>query len=71
MTGSTVRLGRNAHIARAYAYRSQSDSSFEWLEKAYQIRDPVLTYIKADPGFAKFRADSRYKALLRKMNLPE
>jgi len=58
-------------IARVYAYQSQSDRTFEWLEKAFQVRDPVLTYIKADPSFAKYRSDSRYKAVLQKMNLPE
>jgi TolB-like protein/DNA-binding winged helix-turn-helix (wHTH) protein len=58
-------------IGRVYAYWNQSDRAFEWLERAFQVRDPVLTYIKADPSFAKFRADSRYKALLQKMNLPK
>jgi tetratricopeptide (TPR) repeat protein len=58
-------------IARVYAHRSQSDRTFEWLEKAFQVRDPVSTYIKADPGFAKYRGDSPYKAVLQKMNLPE
>jgi hypothetical protein len=50
---------------------SQSDRAFEWLEKAFQVRDPVLTYIKAERIFAKLRGDYRYKALLQKMNLPE
>ena len=58
-------------IARVYAYMSQSDRAFEWLEKAFQVRDPVLTYIKAERIFAKLRGDYRYKALLQKMNLPE
>jgi TolB-like protein/DNA-binding winged helix-turn-helix (wHTH) protein len=58
-------------IARVYAYQSQSDRTFEWLEKAFQVRDPVLTFIKADQSFAKYRDDSRYKAVLQKMNLPE
>ena len=58
-------------IARVCAYMSQSDRAFEWLEKAFQVRDPVLTYIKAERIFAKLRGDYRYKALLQKMNLPE
>jgi TolB-like protein/DNA-binding winged helix-turn-helix (wHTH) protein len=58
-------------IARVYAYMSQSDRAFEWLEKAFQVRDPVLAYIKAERIFAKLRGDYRYKALLQKMNLPE
>src|SRR5262249_46197269 len=57
--------------ARVYSYLGQNERVFEWLEKAFQVRDPALTYIKADPTFAKFGADSRYRALLQKMKLPD
>ncbi|HEY3655247.1 MAG TPA: hypothetical protein VGL34_09655 [Steroidobacteraceae bacterium] len=58
-------------IARVYAYRGQSETAFEWLERAYRDRDPAMPYLKGDPSFEKLREDSRYKALLHKMNLPE
>jgi TolB-like protein len=58
-------------IARVLAYQGQSDRTFEWLDRAYRERNPVLPYIKGDPSFVKLRGDSRYKALLQKMNLPE
>jgi TolB-like protein/tetratricopeptide (TPR) repeat protein len=58
-------------IAAAYAGRSDSDSAFDWLERAYQQRDPVLGYIQYAITLSALRSDSRYKALLRKMNFPD
>jgi len=57
-------------IAQVYAYRGESDKSFEWLERAYKQRDPGLTEIKTDPLFRNLRHDSRYSDLLTKMHLP-
>jgi serine/threonine protein kinase/Tfp pilus assembly protein PilF len=58
-------------IAEAYAWRGEKDKAFEWLERAYQQRDGGLSDIKTDPPLAGLRSDPRYKAFLRKMNLPE
>jgi TolB-like protein/Tfp pilus assembly protein PilF len=58
-------------IARVYAWRGQKDQAFQWPERANEQRDPSLTWIKIDPYFRSSRGDPRYKALLRKMNLPE
>jgi hypothetical protein len=35
------------------------------------VRDDGLPWLKIDPGLRSLRGDPRYKALLRKMNLPE
>jgi hypothetical protein len=58
-------------VAQAYAWRGERDKAFEWLERAYQQQDAGLTGIKIDPLPASLRSDPRYKAFLRKMNLPE
>ena len=58
-------------IAEAFAWRGENGKAFEWLERAYQQRDGGLTTIKTDPLLASLSDDPRYKALLRKMNLPE
>jgi len=58
-------------IADAYAYRGELDQAFAWLERAYRQKDSALYMIKADPFFKNLHADPRYKAFLRKMNLPE
>jgi len=58
-------------IAEVYAYRGQADDAFRMLERAYAQKDPYLYELKGDSFFKSLRSDSRYKALLRKMNLPE
>jgi len=57
-------------IAQVYAYRGESDKSFEWLDHAYQQRDPGLPEIKSNPLFKNLRHDPRYTKLLKKMSLP-
>ena len=57
-------------IAEVYAFRGESDKSFEWLERAYKQRDPGLTEIKADPLLKPLRHDPRYTEFLQKMRLP-
>ena len=59
------------YIAESYAFRGQKDEAFKWLDRAYAQKDVVLWQIKGDPLFKNLEADPRYKAFLRKMNLPE
>jgi TolB-like protein len=58
-------------IASVYAWRGETDLAFMWAERAYAHRITGLTWIKIDPHFRYLRSDPRYKALLKKMNLPE
>jgi tetratricopeptide (TPR) repeat protein len=60
-----------SEIARVYAFRGEKDRAFEWLDRAYDARDEDLYFIKGDPLLKKLESDPRYKAFLRKMNLPE
>jgi TolB-like protein/tetratricopeptide (TPR) repeat protein len=60
-----------SEIARVYAFRGEKDHAFEWLDRAYEARDEDLYFMKADPLFKNLEPDPRYKAFLRKMNLPE
>jgi len=58
-------------IAQAYAFRGESDEAFKWLDRAYAQKDSGgLPFIKSDPLFKKLESDPRYKAFLKKMNLP-
>jgi tetratricopeptide (TPR) repeat protein len=58
-------------IASTYARRGEAEHAFEWLERAYRQHDDDLPGLKNSLGFKGLRADPRYKAMLRKMNLPE
>jgi TolB-like protein/Tfp pilus assembly protein PilF len=57
-------------IAVAYAWRAETNLTFEWLEQAYRQRDPALTLLNLELGLSGVRADPRHAALLQKMNFP-
>jgi TolB-like protein/Tfp pilus assembly protein PilF len=63
--------GDEGGIAWAYAARGELDSAAAWFERAYTQRDLSLTFLKCMADAPKFVRDPRYKALLRKMNLPD
>jgi adenylate cyclase len=58
-------------IAEVYASQSELDLAFQLLEKSYSERSPELLLLQVDPLIANLRPDPRYKALLRKLKLPE
>jgi TolB-like protein len=58
-------------IAEVYAYRGEHDDAMKWLERAYVQKDGTLKWIARDPTMTNLESDPRYKAFLRKMNLPE
>jgi serine/threonine-protein kinase len=47
------------------------DAAFHWWEQAVEVRDPLVVPIKTFPFFDPVRGDSRYRDLLRRMNLSE
>jgi eukaryotic-like serine/threonine-protein kinase len=57
-------------IAEVYAYRGKPDKAFEWLDRAYQQRDPGIPGLKTDPLLQSLRQDPRYTALLTRLGLP-
>ena len=57
-------------VAEVYAYRGEADTVFEWLEKAYALRDGGLSELKGDPFMKNIEKDPRYKEFLNKMKLP-
>ena len=58
-------------FARVYAYRRDLDRALRYLEEGYETHDSNLWYIRGDPLLTNLEGDRRYKAFLRKMNLPE
>ena len=57
-------------IALLYVFLGNNDRAFEWLERAYEAKDPNMPYIGL-PIFDNLRDDPRLKDLRRRMNLPE
>jgi hypothetical protein len=46
------------------------DRAFEWLDRAYEAKDHSFCF-KGDPLLKNLEGDPRYKAFLKKPNLPE
>jgi adenylate cyclase len=59
------------YVAMNYAYRNDHDLALQWLERAYKQKDIGFVEIVGEPLFRNLANDSRYKAFLKKMNLPE
>ena len=62
---------RSFWIALVYAARNDPDRAFTWLDCALRQHDDGLLWMTGDHFLAILSSDSRYTALLRKMNLPE
>ena len=58
-------------IAILYGALGDLNQAFAWLDKAYDERDPELTYLKV-PGrrFEPLRHDARYQQLVRRIGFP-
>jgi DNA-binding winged helix-turn-helix (wHTH) protein/TolB-like protein/tetratricopeptide (TPR) repeat protein len=57
-------------IAMVYNGLGEYDEALLWLEHAYDARDVLLApFIKADPSWDRLRANPRFVAILKRMNL--
>ncbi len=56
-------------FAYTYALLGDKDHVLEWLEKAYEERDPWL-YVKGEPRLDNLRSDPRFKDLVQRLGLP-
>jgi TolB-like protein/tetratricopeptide (TPR) repeat protein len=57
-------------IAEVYALRHDPDDMFKWLERAWTVRDPGISYLLYDPFILRYRADPRFTAFCKKVGLP-
>ena len=58
-------------IATLFTRAGKNEEALDWLEIAYEERDPNFFYICIDPIFDDLRDDPRFKQLLRHLNLPQ
>ena len=57
-------------IAEVHAVRGDTDGALDWLDRAYELRDPGLVEIKGDPFLRSIEGEPRYREMLRKLQLP-
>jgi len=61
--------GVTMDAAGNYTMAGDRARALDWLEKAYAERDPGMAFIGCSPIYDPLRAEPRFQALLRKMNL--
>jgi TolB-like protein/Tfp pilus assembly protein PilF len=65
----THRPGKACYAAEIYACIGEKDLAFQWLDKAYEERNPLLAYTKVMPYYDSLGGDPRFHALLRRLGL--
>jgi tetratricopeptide (TPR) repeat protein len=60
---------RAMRIAATYARIGDTAQAIEWMERAFQERDPGLVYLLVDPEWDGVRDDPRVQSLLERMKL--
>ena len=60
-----------ANTADLYAFRGDYDRAFEYLNKAFEFKDPVLIEALSYPAFKPMYKDPRWKTFIKKIDLPE
>jgi tetratricopeptide (TPR) repeat protein len=59
------------YFAVVYLGLEDKKTTFIWLEKAFQEKSGGLIWLNVEPLFDPLRDDLRFKAMLKRMNLPE
>jgi tetratricopeptide (TPR) repeat protein len=57
-------------IALVYAGLNETDRAFEWLERAYREKSPMLAFLRIDPRLEPLHADKRFEDHLSRLKLP-
>ena len=59
------------NIAIYFGRAGENEATLDWLEKAEDNYSPTLVHTLLDPCFDPLRDTDRFKALRRRMNLPD
>ncbi len=60
---------QSSFFAMGLALRGRKDEAFEWLERAYEERDPLMGILKYWPDFDPLRDDPRFDDMLARIGL--
>jgi len=64
-------IAPSASVAILYGALGEMSEAFAWLEKAYEERDPQLTYLKAGRRFEPLRKDPRFGQFVGRVGLSD
>jgi len=57
-------------FALVHAGLGDREAVFQWLERAYEMRDAVMVFLPVDPRWDSLRSDKRFQDLLRRCGFP-
>lgn len=55
------------HIAVIYNGLGEREQCFKWLERAIEVGDPKLTFLKVDPKWNNLRNDEKFQEILKRV----
>jgi len=58
-------------LVALYGALGESNEALVWLEKAYQERDPQLTYLKTERRFEPLHGDPRFGRFVCRVGFPD
>ena len=58
-------------IATVYSGLGEKDKAFEWLDRAYEVHDPIQVWIKVDIVFNSLHSDPRWAEQMKKRGLAD
>jgi TolB-like protein/class 3 adenylate cyclase/Tfp pilus assembly protein PilF len=58
-------------LAMSYLAVGDLDGTFEWLDRMYEERSPVLIWLNVQPRYDRLRGDPRFQELLRRIGFKE
>jgi len=71
ITRNEKNIDNSVWISCIYVSLDDIDNAFDWMGKAYENKVSYLPYINIFSPWNPIRSDPRFKALLKKMGLPE
>jgi TolB-like protein/lipoprotein NlpI len=69
MAAKETEYTRYIFLAQASATMGKNQQTLEWLDKAYEQRDPLLVFLRTDPRFEPLKGLSGFRDLLRRIGL--
>ena len=60
----------NYQYAQIHAQLGDKDKAVQDLERAWEVKDPGLQFLRVDPWLDPLRSDARFTALMREMQFP-
>ena len=71
--GELLQGGHVPALQIAYVYEGlgRTEDALDWLDRAFELRDPWLIHLNGFPRFESLRKEKRFQSLLRRLKLPE